>query len=244
MKLSAPDYRLKRNAKTLKHKAKILRRDLNIPLHAALDQIARQEGFERWSFLAAKASVATPANNLFKELRPGDLMLLGARPFQGKTLLSLELAVEAIRAGHCSVFFTFEYTQADILDRLHSISPQSSKYQTKFKFDCSNAICADYVIDTLTAAPLGTLVTIDYIQLLDHKRENQDLTTQVKALKSFAKERGLILVFLSQIDRSYDSSNKSVPDIEDVRLPNPLDLSLFNKTCFLNKDEIRYQASS
>jgi replicative DNA helicase len=67
---------------------------------------------------------------------------------------------------------------------------------------------------------------------------------QVRKLKSFARGRGLILVFISQIDRSYDPSTKPCPDISDIRLPNPLDLSLFNKTCFLNNGEIRFQAAS
>jgi hypothetical protein len=67
---------------------------------------------------------------------------------------------------------------------------------------------------------------------------------QVRALKLFARERGLIIVFISQIDRSYDPLKKPCPDSRDVRLPNPLDLQLFNKTCFLNKGEIQFQAAS
>ncbi len=66
---------------------------------------------------------------------------------------------------------------------------------------------------------------------------------QVRTLKVFAGDRGLILVFITQIDRSYDPAKKPCPDIDDVRLPNPLDLSLFNKTCFLNEGEIRFQAA-
>jgi hypothetical protein len=41
MKLSAPLYHLKR-------KAKLLSRAENIPLHEALDRVARQEGFRAW----------------------------------------------------------------------------------------------------------------------------------------------------------------------------------------------------
>jgi hypothetical protein len=37
---------------------------------------------------------------------------------------------------------------------------------------------------------------------------------------------------------------KSFPDLEDVRLPNPLDLSLFTKTCFLNNGEVQFRAAS
>lgn len=84
---------------------------------------------------------------------------------------------------------------------------------------------------------------IDYLQLLDQKREDPELMVQIRALRSFARERGLVLVFISQVDRSYDASRKPFPDLDDVRLPNPLDLSLFDKMCFLNKGEIRFQSA-
>lgn len=35
------------------------------------------------------------------------------------------------------------------------------------------------------------------------------------------------MVFLSQVDRSFDSSAKPCPDLVEVRLPNPLDMTLF-----------------
>src|SRR6185369_8413588 len=93
MKLSAPIYHLKR-------KAKRLSREEGIPLNAALDRIAATEGFPAWSLLAAKAAAMTPAKRLFAQFKPGDLVLVGARPGQGKTLMSLELAVEAMKSGH------------------------------------------------------------------------------------------------------------------------------------------------
>ena len=82
MKLSAPIYQLKRQAK-------LLSREESIPLHEALDRIAVREGFRDWSLLAAKVSTAMPAGKLFSRLAPGDLVLLGARPGQGKTRVSL-----------------------------------------------------------------------------------------------------------------------------------------------------------
>ncbi len=106
MRLSAPVYRLKRQARLLS------RRD-RVPLHQALDRAAAEEGFASWSLLAAKAAEATPAGSLLAQLAPGDLVLVGARPRQGKTLMSLELAVEAMKSGHRSVFFTLEYTHTD-----------------------------------------------------------------------------------------------------------------------------------
>ncbi|RXT45017.1 DNA helicase [Bradyrhizobium betae] len=237
MKLSAPIYHLKR-------KAKRLSRAEGVPLHAALDRIAASEGFSAWSMLAAKAGAVTPANRLFPQFQQGDLVLVGARPGQGKTLMSLELSVEAMKSGHHAAFFSLEYTERDVLDRLRAIGVDPVQFDKLFEVDCSDAISADHIIKQMAAAPRGTVVVIDYLQLLDQRRENPDLTVQVRALKSFARDKGLIVVFISQIDRSYDPSIKPCPDISDVRLPNPLDLKLFDKTCFLNNSEVQFRAAS
>jgi replicative DNA helicase len=87
--------------------------------------------------------------------------------------------------------------------------------------------------------PPGTLAVIDYLQLLDQRRETPPLAEQILSLQGFAKTHGSILVFLSQIDRSYDPGAKPCPDVSDIRLPNPVDLSLFDKTCFLQDGEVR-----
>jgi KaiC len=237
MKLSAPIYRLKR-------KAKLLARNNNIPLHEALDRVARQEGFAGWSLLAAKAAATAPAAKLFARLMPGDLMLLGARPGHGKTLMSLEFAVEAMKSGHRGMFFTLDYTEKEVRECFHAIGVDQQDFAGLFEFDNSDDISADYIVDRLAAAPRGTLVVVDYLQLLDQKRENPQLMVQVRRLQAFARDRGLIFVFISQIDRSYDPVRKPCPDLEDVRLPNPLDLSLFTKTCFLNDGEVRFRAVS
>ncbi|MBR0689110.1 AAA family ATPase [Bradyrhizobium manausense] len=237
MKLSAPIYHLKR-------KAKRLSREEDIPLHDALDRIATTEGFSAWSMLAAKAGAQTPANKLFPQFRPGDLVLVGARPGQGKTLMSLELAVEAMKSGQRAAFFSLEYTEKDVLDRLRAIGVAPAQFDKLLEVDCSDAISADYVVKQMANAPRGTVVVIDYLQVLDQRRDNPDLTVQVRALKSFARDKGLIVVFISQIDRSYDPAIKPCPDINDVRLPNPLDLTLFDKTCFLNNTEVQFRAAS
>ena len=236
MRLSAPVYRLKRQAR-------LMSRGENIPLHQALDRVAAEEGFGSWSLLAAKAAEAAPAGRLLARLMPGDMVLVAARPGQGKTLMSLELAVTAMKQGNRAVFFTLEYVHADILDRFRDIGADPADFDRLFEFNNSDAISAGYIIEALRSAPRGTLAVIDYLQLLDQKRENPELMVQIRALRSFARERGLVLVFISQVDRSYDSSSKPFPDIGDIRLPNPLDLSLFDKACFLNKGEIQFQAT-
>ncbi len=236
MRLSAPIYHLKR-------KAKVLSREENIPLHEALNRIAAQEGFSAWSLLASKASTIGSAAKLFARLSPGDLVLVGARPGEGKTLLSVELAVEAMKSGNRAAFFTLEYTEKQVLDRLRALGVERAHFDSRFELDTSDDISADYIVTKLADAPRGTLAVIDYLQLLDQKRENACLTDQVRTLHAFARERGAIFVFISQIDRSYDASAKPCPDLADVRLPNKLDLKLFSKTCFLHNGEVQFRAA-
>ncbi len=236
MKLSAPVYRLKRNAKLLARKE-------DIPLHEALDRIAVGEGFSSWSLLAAKSAESGPAGMLVDQLMCGELLLLGARPGQGKTLLGLELVVEAMKRGDRGLFFTLEYTEKDVADRFRALGVDREHFGERFELDSSDAINAAHIIGRLATAPRGTLVVIDYLQLLDQRRDNPALSIQVRALKAFARERGLIMVFLSQIHRSYDPASKAFPDLADVRLPNPLDLTLFDKTCFLNNGKVRFGAA-
>jgi replicative DNA helicase len=237
MRFSAPIYHLKRQAKLLSRKEKI-------PLHEALDRIAVQEGFRQWSLLSARFSSTTTANKVFSQCRPGDLALIAARPGQGKTLMSIEILAQTMKAGNRGVFFTLEYTAKNVTDLFREIGVEVADFGDRFELETSDAISAPFIMKRLAAAPHGTIAVIDYLQLLDQQREKPRLADQVQTLQTFARDRGLVIVFLSQIDRSYDPSAKPCPDLSDVRLPNPLDVKLFNKTCFLHDGEVRFRAAS
>ena len=231
MKLSAPVYHLKR-------KARRLSREKEIPLHKALDHVAAQEGFTSWSLLAAEGSASVSARDLLGRLSPGDLVLVGARPGHGKTLLSLELMVEAMKSGRRGAYFTLESTRHDVSASFRRLGVGGQDFEALFDFDNSDAISADTIIEKLASAPEGTVVVVDYLQILDQSRDKPALMTQIRALHAFARARGLIILFISQIDRSYDPAKKSCPDIGDVRLPNPLDMKLFDKACFLQDGKV------
>ncbi len=105
---------------------------------------------------------------------------------------------------------------------------------TRFECDASDAIDASYIVSRLGSPEPGSIAIVDFLQILDQRRESPPLMEQVGTLKAFARERGVIIAFISQIDRSYDPAVKPLPDLGDIRLPNPLDLKLFDRACFLN----------
>ena len=53
-----------------------------------------------------------------------------------------------------------------------------------------------------------------------------------------------MIAFVSQIDRTYNPARNPYPSLENVRLPNPVDLTAFDKTCFLNGDGVSFQTNT
>ncbi len=237
MQLSSPIYKLKRQAK-------LLARDTDIRLHEALNRIATKEGFKDWSHLATNYAQATPAKEIMRHMRPGDMVLIGARPGHGKTLLGLELAALAEKINRAGYVFTLDYTETEVRDRFEKLGCDPWSFDRPVVVDTSDDICASHIIQRLRAAPDDALVVVDYLQLLDQKRSNPPLDEQVRALKRFSCERGAIIVMISQIDRAFEQSLSGMPSIRDIRLPNPVDLSLFDKRCFLHDGEVRIEMAA
>ena len=236
MKLSAPIHRLRSHAKDIK-------KNNNVPLADALDQVARKEGYATWSLLISKRESLLPNNfsELLDFLNPGDLVLVGARPGVGKTLFSAGLLAHAIEADRPGYLFELTEREEEMRPRLdaHLTDPGNT---SRCYIDCSDDIDADYIIATVSARggassglERGTVV-VDYLQMLDEKRSSPSLQTQIETLKVFAKETGCIVVFISQVRRQVADRADQRPGLEDIRLPNPLDLDLFNKIIFLYRE--------
>jgi len=232
VKLSAPIFRLKRQAK-------LMARQEAIPLHEAQDRLARDEGFQRWSHLAAHHGNITLAQEVLDQLDLGDLVLLAGKRYQGKTMLAFDLIVEALKRRRSSRLFSLDENGPDIEHRLEAAGVDLAASSAFFSYDTSDEISAAYIIERCSKANSGALIVIDYLQMLDQQRSKPVLADQVEALKVFAERSQSTIVLLSQIDRRFDRSQRTFPDPEDIRLPNPIDLNQFAKTCIIHDGEVK-----
>ncbi len=228
LQLSAPVF-------VLRQRARQLARSDGIPLHQALDILAREEGYSRWSLLVRRHP-AKPAQRILAAMQPGEMLLLAARPAQGKTLLALDLLAEALAEGRAAYFFTLEYNAPDVARALRELGKEA--VAQALHFDNSDDISAPYVIDALQGAPSGSLVVIDYLQVLDLDRRKPPIEEQIVALKRFAAARQINVVLISQVHQGYELSEQALPTLNDVRKPNPFDIGLFDQACFMHAGRV------
>ena len=222
--------RLSRGIPELKRLAKRLSRTASITHTAALDHVARAEGFASWSALAAawRRSQGTPGN-----ARPGQLLLIGARPFEGKTRFCVQRCIDALDSGRPEFLFSLQATRSDIERQFERLGRSQTAHHNRFFFDGSEHINANYICARLGAAPSGCTVAIDYLQVLDQRRVDPDLETQVRQLRDLAQRRAATIHVIAQVSRSWEDANRPVPGLQDIRLPNPLDLRMFDQALFL-----------
>ena len=233
MKLSAPVYKLKIKAKKIKQ-------DRSITMVEALNQVARGEGYSSWSLLISKVKGGLPQKDkdILGYLNPGDLMLVAARPGLGKTQFTLKLILQAIEEKRLGFFFTLEYSRKEVAAKLANIDETIGQNHSLLKFDFSDDISANYIINTVQPfITKGSIIAIDYLQLLDQKRSKPSLQSQIEALKSFTIENGCLIICVAQLDRSVEDRALKEFSLDDIRLPNPLDLGLFNKSMFIYEDK-------
>jgi len=234
MHLSAPVFVLKSHAKELKKRK-------NIPLSQALNEVAQGEGYASWSLLISGTAELYPRkfSEMLDFLNAGDLVLLAARPGMGKTTFAFGLVAQAIKCTRPkSHLFTLVERALEARQRLSAYSDFFDQGEAHCFIDSSDDICADYIISTTgDRITRDSLIVVDYLQLLDEKRINPPLERQIETLKNFAATSGCIIVFLCQLDRQIGERSDQRPTIDDIRLPNPLDLKLFNKIVFLYRED-------
>lgn len=180
-------------------------------------------------------------------LQPSDLIILAARPSQGKTSLALSLAYNAAYLAHQTVgVFSLEMSRDQLVHRIlamHTgIDMQRLRLGNLRSDELSLALdgmgalseVPIYIEDTpglsiyevrakarrLKAEAGLDLLMIDYLQLMSGRRaENrvQEVSEISRGLKALARELNVPVIALSQLSRAVEGRQSHVPMLSDLR---------------------------
>ena len=183
-------------------------------------------------------------------LRPGQMVVIGARPGVGKTSFALNLMVNAAYAGASVAMFSLEMSKVEIAQRLLAANARVGLHDIRAAkildeqwpqiLQATNELSQlDVVIDDtpgttvteirakarriLHGKPLG-LIIIDYLQLISPpagQRRSDSRATEVsemsRGIKIMAKDLGVPVVALSQLNRTVENRTGKRPQLSDLR---------------------------
>lgn len=183
---------------------------------------------------------------LNKGIRPGDLVLVGARPSVGKSSFALSVAYNAAKLGKKVLFFSIEMSSLELYERLLSfdtelpcstiINGTASKKKVEQGYanlstlkisvaELSRATSRDVekiVQDFLLDNPID-LIVVDYIQFLSDKgTKNGSDANRVgqisRNLKSLARATMIPVLCPTQLSRKPEEGGKTrEPRLADLR---------------------------
>lgn len=178
-------------------------------------------------------------------LEAGDLAVIAARPGMGKTALLVSIA-RAVSATTGTAVFSAEMPARQLMRRCLSLETeikQGSLRLSEFLKDeqWASISAAAGVLDRLrlwiddTAAPTLThirsealalkvraplgLLLVDYVQLVkgDGKNRYEELRDVAYGFKALAKELGIPIIVLAQLNRGVESREHKRPQVSDMR---------------------------
>jgi replicative DNA helicase len=177
-------------------------------------------------------------------LRPGQLVIVGARPSMGKTGLVLGAAAAAASRDVPTLLCSLEMSRSEIAARLLAMQGVSTDRQAD-GLTAEEWRRAEAAREKLRSWPLRVdddpsatvlsvrsrarrmvsreglgLVVLDYLQLVCH-RETENRQTQVaevsRELKRLARELSVPVVAVSQLSRNLETREDKVPRLADLR---------------------------
>lgn len=179
-----------------------------------------------------------------------DLVLIGARPGMGKTSFTMNLAVEFAKRSRKSVaVFSLEMTAEQLAERMICSEAMIDSYkmrsgnfgdtrETSEAWDAIAHVSAelaetDILISDDSAATISGmrsklrrvknlgLVVVDYLQLMQGDRRNENRVQEVgeisRGLKLLAKEFHVPIICCAQLNRAAESRQDKRPNLSDLR---------------------------
>lgn len=174
----------------------------------------------------------------------GHLIVIAARPGQGKTAIACNIAANMCRAGHTVAIFSLEMGAEEVAERINLSEAQVDKYEIsksaqkikkvidtqdsltpwKMFIDDRASISTGQIISTSykikqTAKGLDC-VFIDYLQLIrgqsrKSSSRNEQVADITRALKIMARELKCPVVALSQLNRNAEGRRPTIADLRE-----------------------------
>ena len=183
-------------------------------------------------------------------LRPGQMVVIGARPGVGKTSFALNLATNAAFAGASVALFSLEMSKIEIAQRLLAANARIGLQEIRSAriqdnqwpqiLEATNELSKlDIMIDDtpgttvteirakarrmLRGKELGVVI-VDYLQLISPPsggRHADSRATEVsemsRGIKIMAKDLGVPVIALSQLNRTVENRTGKRPQLSDLR---------------------------
>lgn len=211
-------------------------------------------------------------DNVMKGAKPGNFIVVGARPGMGKSAFALCLAAATAANSIPVLFFSLEMTKEEMTERLlsnlaniplgkiTSKSMSEEQEQEFFSFDTS-----PYPIFFDDSASLNMMqisakakrmkrkhdigaVFIDYLQLITYKGDMKgnkvhQISDISRQCKILAKALNVPVVALSQLSRGVESRENKRPLLSDLRESGAIEQDA-DKVLFLYRDEYYHPQES
>jgi replicative DNA helicase len=178
----------------------------------------------------------------FRGLREGDLVVVAGRPSMGKTTFALNIGLNAAIAGKKVMVFTLEMSSQQVMQKLLAARchiPVSRVidgsafdfYGQKVSAALNELAEANLLIDETPAISIQQLsskarrarpdmIVVDYIGLMSGGGGNnrvEEMGRISSGLKSLARELGIPVIALSQLNRGVEHREDKRPMMSDLR---------------------------
>ena len=143
-------------------------------------------------------------------LRPGQMIVIGARPGVGKTSFALNLAINAAAKGASVAFFSLEMSKTEIAQRLLSA-------QARIPL---SAIRGARIQDSQWPALLEATNDLSRLDIMIDDTPGTTVTEvseMSRGIKIMAKDLGVPVISLSQLSRQVESRTGKRPQLSDLR---------------------------
>lgn len=176
-------------------------------------------------------------------LARGWFVVVAGNPGFGKSLLALLLARDSVAAGHKTAFMSLEMAHGQLASRLFALAsgmPVSTVEKGSFSDEAFERIeeiidarfpdgeiytnrqilstLGGLLVEMLEAIDAGvTVFVVDYLQLIsvgDEESINRIVTETVTTLRQFAVRHNVLVIVLSQFNRSTSANYADTPHIQ------------------------------